>query len=323
MTTLGIFPASGGLGESTYTHLLQDGLGVPASNVILISRHPGKTPRTLVQAGVKTRQADYTQSPAELESAFSGIDVLFLISYPSHQHTLRTELHLKAIAAAKQAGVKYVFYSSLGFAGEGDTSVAEVMGAHLDTEGYLRELAAGDKGFGYTAVREGLYSESTGIYTAFWEAGREEEILIPHDGKGRGVSWVRRDELGEATARLLARYMVDKEGFEREWPGWVNGKVVFTGTREWSLAETVEVLGRVAGKKLRIREVSVDEYARLPQVLAKFGSEELARTWATAWEAIRRGETGLVTSDLERVLGRKPEEFDVTVRSHWSGKQHM
>lgn len=157
--SIGIFPASGALGTSTYTHLLEDGLGVPASNVILISRQLEKIPAVHVQAGVQTRKADYTQSPADLEPAFRGIDIPFLISYPSHVHKLRTELHRKAISAAKCAGVKYIFYSSLGFAGEGGTSVAEVMRAHLDTEGYLRELAEEGKGLGYTVVREVLYAE--------------------------------------------------------------------------------------------------------------------------------------------------------------------
>lgn len=93
MKTIGIFPASGGLGESTYTHLLRL---VPADTVILISRHPDKIPREHVQAGVQTRQADYTQSSSELEAAFAGIDVLFLISYPSHQHELRTKVRRRA-----------------------------------------------------------------------------------------------------------------------------------------------------------------------------------------------------------------------------------
>ena len=322
MKTIGIFPASGGLGESTYTHLqLQT---IPACNIVLISRHPEKIPQSHIQAGIQTRKADYHQPPSELEAVFSGIDVLFLISYPSHQHQLRTKLQLPAITAAHRAGVKHIFYSSLGCAGgvpsDSDSSLAEVMQAHLDCEAHLRGIAAADPGFTYTVVREGLYSESTPIYTAFFDprSSAENEILIPHDGGGRGVSWVKRDELGEGTARLIAMYLLDMEGFERK--GWVNGSVVFTGTREWSLAETVEVLAEIAGRGVRIREVGVDEYVRLPQVLEKFGSEELGRTWATAFEAIRSGETAAVTGDLEAVLGRTPEEFDVTARKYWGAK---
>ncbi|KAH6649386.1 hypothetical protein F5144DRAFT_588113 [Chaetomium tenue] len=326
MKTIGIFPASGGLGESTYTHLLRL---VRADTVILISRHPDKTPHEHIQAGVQTRQADYTQSPAELEAAFTGIDVLFLISYPSHQHELRTKLQLPAIDAAHRAGVSHLIYSSLAFANSPDghpsnTSVAEVMGAHLDSEAHLASLATSSPStFTYTVIREGLYSESTPIYTAFFNprTSKDNEILIPHDGGGRGVSWVKRDELGEATARIIARCVNNSEGFAAR--GWVNGRVVLMGPREWSLGETVKVLGEVAGRSgeggVRIREVGADEYVRQPQVLGVFGREELARTWATAFEAVKRGETGAVTRDLEEILGRRPEEFDVTVKGYWGG----
>lgn len=190
------------------------------------------------------------------------------------------------------------------------------MQAHLDTERHLAKLAseAPSGSFTYTAIREGLYAESTPIYTAFFDPRESEEvdhgeIRIPHDGSGPGVSWVKRDELGEATARLIARHTADKNGFE-----FLNRIVLLTGPREWSLAETVEVLSSIAQRKLTIKQVSVDEYVKLPQVQAKFGSEELARTWATAWDAIRAGETAIVTANLERILGRKPEEFDIAVR---------
>lgn len=132
---------------------------------------------------------------------------------------------------------------------------------------------------------------------------------------------MKRDELGEATARIIARFVSGPEGFAAR--GWVNGRVVLTGTREWTLGETVKVLGEVAGRSgeggVKIREVGADEYVRQPQVLGVFGREELARTWATAFEAVKKGETGAVTGDLEAILGRRPEEFDVTVKEYWEG----
>lgn len=232
---------------------------------------------------------------------------------------MTTKVQLPAIDAARRAGVKHIFYSSLGFGGNlQDHSLAVVMQAHLDTERYLAKLAAEDPSFTYTSIREGLYSESTPIYTAFFDPRNPvDEILIPHDGSGPGVAWVKRDELGEASARLIASYVQDPSKFE-----FTNKKVLLTGNKAWTLAETVKVLAQVAGKeKVRIREVSVDEYVKLPQVQAVFGSEEKARTWATAWEAIRAGETAVVTNDLEKILGRKGEEFDVTVRKLWAKKE--
>jgi uncharacterized protein YbjT (DUF2867 family) len=87
--TIGIFPASGGLGTSTYTHLLKF---VPNNQVILINRYPEKIPQSYLDAGVKVRNASYESTPFELEQAFAGIDTLFLISYPSHVHAYRTKV---------------------------------------------------------------------------------------------------------------------------------------------------------------------------------------------------------------------------------------
>ncbi|KAK4466573.1 hypothetical protein QBC42DRAFT_216631 [Cladorrhinum samala] len=340
MKTIGIFPASGGLGTSTYTHLLNL---VPPENVILISRHPDKIPTKYTggtqaeAAGVRTRQASYETPPSDLEkSAFAGIDVLFLISYPSHVKDYRIKVQLPAIDAARRAGVKHIFYSSLAFAGDpardpaaASTSAAEVMQAHLATEGHLRHLAetAGPaSGFTYTVIREGIYSESTPIYTSFFDPNDasssspassegDSAILIPHDGKGKGVAWVKRDELGEASARLIARYASSSPSSPESF-NYVNKIVLLTGNKEWTLEDTVKVLGEVSGKpELKIREISVDEWVQLPQVKKYFPREEDARTWATAWEAIRQGATAAVTRDLEEILGRRPEDFDVTLKA--------
>ncbi|KAL0935451.1 nmrA-like family protein [Colletotrichum truncatum] len=308
MKSIGVFPASGGLGGSTYEYLRKL---IPNDQIILINRYPEKVPKEHIENGVRVRKASYESSPSDLEAAFAGIEVLFLISYPSHVHDYRKKVQLPAIDAARRAGVKHIFYSSLAFAGDyQDSSLAEVMQAHLDSERHLTEAAASDPSFTFTSVREGLYSESYPIYTAFFDINAPaDEILIPHDGSGPGVAWVKRAELGEATAKLIANYSWDPDQFP-----YVNKKILLTGPKVWSLEETVKVLSQVAGKDVRIRQVEVDEYVKLPQVLSVFGSKDKARTWATAWEAIRAGETAVVTEHLRDIIGREPEPFDVTIR---------
>ncbi|KAL4875907.1 hypothetical protein BJY04DRAFT_223650 [Aspergillus karnatakaensis] len=183
------------------------------------------------------------------------------------------------------------------------------MGAHLATEKYLASLI-GPAAPTYTVLREGLYSESFPIYTNWFDLRDPgDEVAIPHDGTGKGVAWVKRDELGEGSARLVARYA---EGGDFEY---VNRIVLFTGSRSISLKETVEVLGRVVGKEVRIREVSVDEYAGFDhQGRHTYHGVDLAREWTTAWEAIRLGETDVVTPTLREVLGREPEDYETTIR---------
>ncbi|PKX93388.1 NmrA-like family protein [Aspergillus novofumigatus IBT 16806] len=149
---------------------------------------------------------------------------------------------------------------------------------------YLAELPGH---FTYTAIREGLYSESFPIYTAWFDPHNPvEEITIPHPGTGPGVAWAKRDELGEATAKMVYAYAKNPSGFP-----YLNRVVLLSGPREVSLAETAEVLGRAVGKPVRIREITVDEYVALPQIGDKhtYHGVNLSREWATAWEAIRAG----------------------------------
>jgi len=319
MSKIGVFPASGGLGGSTINHLSKL---VPASQLILIARKPEKL-IDFEKAGSTVRHADYDK-PETLENAFEGVDVLMLISYASFEiehrikvsinqsiiiHPLiQNQVHRIAIDAAVASGVKHIFYSSLAFAGLTNHSVAHVMGAHLQTEAYLSSLT--DK-ITYTAVREGIYSESYPIYTNWFNPSNPgSEITIPHDGSGPGVAWVKRDDLGEATARLVVSYTKNPAGFK-----YTNEKVILSGQKSYSLAETVEILGRVVGRDLKIREISVDEYAKLEHYgQHTYHGVNLAREWATAWEAIRRGETDVVTPDIREILGREPEDYEITIR---------
>lgn len=183
------------------------------------------------------------------------------------------------------------------------------MGAHLATEKYLAELPGY---FTYTAIREGIYSESFPIYTAWFDLRNPSpEITIPHNGACPGIAWAKQDELGEATAKMMVSYARNPPGFP-----YLNRVVLLSGPSVWSLHETADVLGRAVGMPVKIREISVDQYADLPHHGRRhtYHETDLSREWATAWEAIRRGETAVVSPALKEWLGREPEDFETTVR---------
>ncbi|KAJ3774852.1 hypothetical protein FB446DRAFT_830317 [Lentinula raphanica] len=304
-----IFPASGKLGGSVIKHALKL---LPAGDVVLIARYPSKIPDDYRNAGATIRVADY-DSPETLETVFTQVNTLFLISYPTFQHERRTKAHKLAIDFARKSGVKHIFYTSLAFAGLGDQSVAQVMQAHLDTERYLAKLAGEDSSFSYTSIREGSYSESFAMYTAFFSLKQPtSEVLLPHDGSGPGMAWAKIDELGEASASLLAKFYAAPDDFP-----YRNQILLLSGPREWSLNETVQALGRVAGKEVSIRQVSVDEYASQELVESRLtiGVNKCAKEWATVYDAIRNGETSIVTPLLKELLGREPEDFETTIRA--------
>lgn len=190
-------------------------------------------------------------------------------------------------------------------------SEAQVLQAHLDTERYLKAIAAHDSSFSYTVVRIGIYSESFPIYTAFWDIQNPaDEIRIPHDGSGPGIAWAKRDELGEAVSVLLKAYAADPKSFK-----YTNKTLILSGPKAWTLQETAEVFSRVLDRvrsPIKIKQVSVWDYATQEQVQEQLGHSG-AFIWPTAFDAIRRGETSFVTPLLEELLGREPESFEITV----------
>ncbi|CAG7934140.1 unnamed protein product [Penicillium olsonii] len=305
-----VFPASGGIGGSTVKHLLPR---LPSKDLTFIARRPERLSDAL-SSGATVRRADYDDD-SSLSNAFDGVDTLFLISYASVEHEHRSERHRFAIDAAIRSGVKHIFYGSLGYGGkpENKESVAHVMQAHLDTEKYLEQLSDKNPGFGYTVVREGLYTESYPLYTAFFDPRNPvSEIKIPHDGSGPGIAWVKREELGEGTAELLKRFVNDPKDFP-----YLQRTVLLSGRRVVSLKESVDILGKVANSPVKIHQVSEDEFAAQPQVKPNFiyHGVDHSKVWTTTFEAFRRGEAAYVSSLLGELLGREPEDFETTVNN--------
>lgn len=188
------------------------------------------------------------------------------------------------------------------------------MAAHLDTEAYLEKCSRAVPGFGYTIIREGLYAESYPLYTSFFDLKQpSSEIKIPHDGSGPGIAWVKREELGEGTAELIRRFVVAESPDVFKYR---NARVLLSGQRTLTLAETVKILGKISGTKVGIREVSNEEYAALPENSEGFRYKGVsyAEPWTTAFEAFRRGEGACIEPLLGELLGREPEGFESTVR---------
>jgi hypothetical protein len=53
----------------------------------------------------------------------------------------------------------------------------------------------------------------------------------------------------------------------------------------------------------------------------QYVSGNMAKDWTTAFEAIRAGETAVVSPMLASLLGREPESFDVTIRALVAGRK--
>jgi len=192
------------------------------------------------------------------------------------------------------------------------------MQAHLDTEKYLAESASSTAGtpFTWTSIREGIYAETWPMYTGFPDISQAViEGRIPHDWCGAGVPWVKRNDLGEGSARLIQQYVEAPADF-----AYVNKVMLLTGTKNWNLGDTLKAVGKLLGKKVQLYHESEQAYAKRDAVVIAMqtpGLEDLnvPKEWATVFEAIRKGETSVVSPDLKRLLGREPADFESILRA--------
>lgn len=181
--SIAITGANGQLGQIVIEKLKAR---VSPDQIIALVRSPEKA----VQLGVTVRAFDYAAADA-LAPALAGVETLLLIS--SSEIGSRTEQHRNVIAAAKQAGVSRIVYTSLLHA---ETSAITALSEeHVATEAALK-----DSGLAYTLLRNGWYSEN---YAGSIPAAIAGGAFIGSAGEGR-ISLATREDYAEAAAVVLS-----------------------------------------------------------------------------------------------------------------------
>jgi uncharacterized protein YbjT (DUF2867 family) len=304
--TICLTGTTGKLGSRILHHLLHT-LCYPPTALILSLYNPSSLPPALqslaYQKQVSVRRGDYT-SPASLRQSFSGAEKLLLVSYPSIAHEIRVSAHKNAIDAARDVGVRHIYYTSLAFAGD---STAAVMGAHIETSAYLKHVC-GESGMEFTIIKEGIYGESFPLYFGFFdkekiEGEKERVIKVPVKGD-RGVAWVATDDLAEGTARILA----DGDGMK-----WRGETVLLSGKEVVSFEELARLITGVLGwgdNPVRVETVTEDEYVDYQTERRTEGKEDeetrgFMRRWASTYPAVEKGELEVVNSVLRELLDRE------------------
>ncbi|CAF4034731.1 unnamed protein product [Rotaria sordida] len=285
--------STGELGSSVLRHLL--GLGANPKEIILSVYNPKGADPELAKIVFDVRHGDYKRQQT-LEKAFQGAEILFLISSTTMIHEKRTEEHRNAIEAAKNVGIKHILYTSLAC---GDTRETQIMIAQLDTEDLIKA-----SGLKYTIIREGIYSEVFQSFIGYFDALTTTEIVVPSDG---GISFAGRDDLGEATAKILA------SANEYE-----NKTIFLTGPKAYTLKEITLFVSKILDRDIPLRFVSLEEY--INHYLNGRG-EFWVRLWATTYPALQRGELARVDPTLENLLGRKPKSLEQTIEEILTDKQ--
>jgi len=266
--------ATGALNGATVDHLLER---VPADDVVVVVRDPARAQR-FADRGVDVRQAGY-DDPAAMRAAFAGADQLLLVS-SNDPGADAVALHTAAVAAAVDAGVGRVLYTS--HQGAADVSPFAPARVHRRTEQLLA-----DSGLTWTSLRNGFYAHSLDWLAGPWrETGR---VTVPVDGP---VSWTARADAAEAAAVVL---LAD---------GRFDGPITLTAPAAPTFADVAALAAEVSGRPVELEVVGADAW--LAGQLAAGRPEFVARFTLGMYEAAAAGLFAGTDPLLGELLGRDP-----------------
>ncbi|CAG7651881.1 Quinone oxidoreductase 2 [Paenibacillus solanacearum] len=264
--------ATGKLGSKIVETLLKS---VPASRLAVSVRNPEKAEH-LRERGVDVRQGDFDR-PDTLEAAFSGIDRLLIISADGDNET-RIRQHGNAVEAAKNAGVKFIAYTSITNAKESHNLMAPT---HRATE-----EAIANTGIPYAFLRNNWYLENEIFGIQGVLAGAPWVTSVANNGK---VGWALQQEYAEAAANVLIGTGHEHTIYE------LSGKLL---TQE----ELASALGTVLGKEVPVHQVSDETYA---DIMKNAGVPDFVIPILVGiQQGIREGTLEVESSDFEKLLGR-------------------
>ncbi|WP_432710054.1 SDR family oxidoreductase [Pedobacter sp.] len=275
---IGITGANGQLGRLVIEKLKER---TNAANFVALVRSPEKA----ADLGIETRSFDYTKSES-LADALKDIDHLLLIS--GNEVGKRKVQHENVINAAKEAGVKWIVYTSLLHA---DTSSLSLAPEHLATEALLKS-----SGIAYTILRNGWYTENyTGEITGAVAAG----AFIGSAGEGK-ISSASRVDYAEAAAVVLSG------------EGHVGKIYELAGDEFYTLKELAEELSTQTGKTIPYQNLPENEYAA---ALKSFGIPEDMANAIAGWDiSVSKGDLFDDGKVLSNLIGRPTTPWREEVR---------
>ena len=265
---IGITGANGQLGRLVVEKLKQT---VSADHLVALVR----TPEKAADLGIEARAFDYAQS-ASLAEALKDIDHLLLIS--GSEVGKREVQHENIINAAKDAGVKWIVYTSLLHA---DTSSLSLAPEHLATEALLKS-----SGIPHTILRNGWYTEN---YTGSAAGAVAAGAFVGSAGEGK-ISSASREDYAEAAAVVLTG------------EGHVGKVYELAGDVAYTLKDLAAEISNQTGKDVPYQNLSAEAYTG---VLKSFGIPEGMAQAIASWDTgISNGDVFDDGKVLSKLIGR-------------------
>jgi len=287
--TILVTGAAGQLGQRVIHHLLETYKIAPA-DIVAATRSPDKLAE-LSAKGVVTRKADFDDA-ANLAQAFASVDRLLIISTDSLDTPgKRLAQHKAAIDAAKAAGVKHIFYTSMP---NPDKSLVTFAPDHLGTEAAIKA-----SGLGYTILRDAWYMDNF-------------MMSLPHNlqgGKwytataGGKAPYISREDCALAIAAALASSNTDSTTY------------TLTGSTSYSITDIASTVSAITGRPLEVVDVTDEQLAggMTGAGLPPFVVDMLVSADAN----IRAGNFDQLTADFTTLTGKEPQ----TLRSFFEERK--
>jgi NAD(P)H dehydrogenase (quinone) len=273
--------ASGHLGRLVIESLAKK---VSPSEIVAAARNPEKV-ADLASKGIAVRLADYSR-PETLGPAFACVEKLLLIS--GSEVGRRVEQHKSVVAAAKQAGVKLILYTSLLHADRSPLLLGE--------EHRQSEAAVGAAGIPFVLLRHSWYNEN---YTGAILQAAKLGVHYGCAGEGRISAASRADYADAAVAVLTAKENPSGRTYE------------LGGDEGFTLAQFAAEIARQSRKAVRYQDLPETEYKT---VLVKAGlPEPVAGFFANTDTGISKGALYDDSRQLSALIGRPTTPMSRTI----------
>lgn len=272
--------ASGKLGQLVLDALLAR--GVSAADIVATTRDPSKL-SAYAARGVEVRAADF--SNAELtRKAFSGADRLALISTDAlDDKSTRQTQHSAAVAAAREAGVKHIIYTSL--------PVAESSRVIFAPDHHCTEKAIRESGLSYTLLRNSWYQENM-----FMNLPQVLKSGQWYTASGGGkIAHIARADCAEAIAAALASGTTERATY------------TLTGAELRTTDEIAALASEITGRSIAVVHLTDEQLA---SGMRAAGVPDFVIPMLVSLDvAARLGDLGAQTGDFEMLTGRRPKPF--------------
>ena len=265
--------ASGQLSSQVIEALLEEG----AEPLVAVTRSPEKL-EALRARGVEIRAGDFND-PATLGPAFAGGGRLLIISTDDLAPGKRFAAHSNAVAAAKEAGVSHIVYTSLTNPDEGNP--IGFARDHHETEASIK-----DTGISHTILRNCLYADLL-LMNGQQAVGAGALYSAAGDGK---AGYVTRADCARAAAAAL---LTETGSSVRD----------ITGPAAVSQAEIAVILSEATGKEIPYVPITRD--ALVAAMTEKGMPEFMADVFSSFDVAIAEGYLNVASGDLEELTGQK------------------